>query len=302
MKRRLFITFGLILSIACCSDAWARGNPRLRAKIEAFYNQRDQLYGTKNLEGCMAQLTDDFQFIYFGLNRESSRATLKDFFDAYDELRSEHQILDISQSVHMIKVVSESKLEGRSRNKEWKVISQGTSLELLVEKGNALKIFRSTIIDKYRLNYVVGQTYRDAQTGFSFTAPKNWDIFPTTVHPTIQGCVFILAPDGTSAAMLGYVKAPASFAKQAAEGDEALGKVLSNTYRLIKSGPIRVNGLEGWEIESEFLIPIDQRERHRRRVYLNADGLLYVLCFDGMPFGQWDKVKDGFQFILDSIR
>jgi hypothetical protein len=301
MKRRRFITFGLILSIACCSVAWARSNARLRAKIEAFYNQMDQFYETKNLEGCMARLTDDFQFIYFGLDREGSRATLRDFFDAYDELRSEHQILDISQSVNMIKVVLDSKLEGRSGNKEWKVISQGASLDFLVEKGNALKVFRSTAIDKHRLKYVVGQTYRDAQTGFSFSVPKKWNIFPTTAHPTIQGCVFVLAPDGTSGAMLGYVKAPAGYAKQAAEADEALGKVMSSTYRLIKSGPIHVNGLEGWEIESEFLIPSDRRERHRHRVYLNGD-VLYVLCFDGMPFGQWDKVKDGFRFILDSIR
>ena len=103
--------------------------------------------------------------------------------------------------------------------------------------------------------------------------------------------------------MIGYVKAPGISAKQAAEGDEALGKNLSdkNAYQLIKSGPINVGLYKGYEIESKFFIPRD-RERHRRRVYFKAGGLLYVLCFDAMPFKQWDSVKDGFQFILDSLK
>ena len=93
-----------------------------------------------------------------------------------------------------------------------------------------------------------------------------------------------MAPDGSSAAMLGHVKAAGVNPQQAVEGDEAMAKLLSKpgTYKLIRSGPIRVNGLEGFEIESEFFITGD-RERHRRRVYLIAGDLLYVLCFDGIP-------------------
>jgi hypothetical protein len=211
--------------------------------------------------------------------------------------------VDITRSGNWIKVLNNSKMEARRRNKEWSDVSVGATVDLLIQEGNSLKVARSTTVDKPRLSYVVEQTYRDSQTGFSFTAPKNWGIFPTSIHPTIQGCVFVLAPDGTSGAMLGYVKAPGISAQQAAEGDEAMGKILSlpGTYRLIRSGPIRVNGLEGFEIESEFFIPSD-RERHRHRVYLVAGDLLYVLCFDAMPFKQWDKVKDGFRFILNSVK
>jgi ketosteroid isomerase-like protein len=303
MKRISSFAFDLILIIACASAVWARDDAKLRANVEALYEKADQAWKTKDLDGYMSLLTDDFQNIYLGRDREGSRNLLKDLFDGYDELRVTNNFLEITRSGDWIKVINDSKLEGKARNKEWSLISQNTFVELLVQAGNSLRFARSVQVDKFRLPNVVGQTYRDVQTGFSFTAPQNWGIFPTSTHPTIQGCVFVLAPDGTSGAMLGYVKAPGVNAQQAAEGDEALGKVLSKpgTYRLIRSGPIRVNGRDGFEIESEFFIASD-RERHRRRVYLNADDLLYVLCFDAMPFKQWDKVKDGFLFILNSIR
>jgi len=303
MKRRLSITFGLIFIITCASGVWARDDAKLKAKVEALYAKADQAWRTKDLEGYMSLLTNDFQNIYLGRDREGIRNLLKDLFDGYDELRVTNNLLEITRSGDWIKVVNDSKMEGKSRNKEWSLVSQNTFIDLLVQEGNLLKFARSTQSDKDRLTNVIGQTYRDRQTGFSFTAPKNWEILPTSAHPYIQGNVFVLAPDGTSAAMLGYVKIPGISAQQAAEGDEALGKVLSkpDAYRLIKSGPIRVNGLEGFEIESQFFIPSD-RERHRRRVYLKAGDLLYVLCFDAMPLRQWDRMKDGFQLILDSVK
>ena len=91
--------------------------------------------------------------------------------------------------------------------------------------------------------------------------------------------------------------------KKAAEGDEAIGRVLSKpgTYRLLRSGTVRINGYEGFEIESEFFF-IGDRERRRHRVYLSAGDMLYVLCFDAMPARQWGSVKDGFQSILNSVR
>ena len=104
--------------------------------------------------------------------------------------------------------------------------------------------------------------------------------------------------------MMGYVRAPGISAKKAVEGDEAAGKILSDPqkYELIKSGPITVDGHQGFESESKFFIVLEGRERHRRRVYFNADGLLYLLCFDAMPFSQWDQVKDDFQSMVNSIK
>lgn len=303
MKRKSSITIGLILVIACASGVMAREDAKLKAKVDAFYEQMDQRWKTKDLEGIMSLLTADFQWIYLGRTREATRAVYKDIFDAYDEFRTTNTPVEITRSGNWIKVLNDSKMEVRRRNKEWTDASMGATVDLLVQEGNTLKIARSTTVDKLRLPNVVGQTYRDPQTGLSFSVPRDWQIFPSSVHPTIQGGVFVLAPDGTSGAMLGYVKAPGISAQQAAEGDEALGKILSlpGTYRLIKSGPVRVNGLDGFEIESEFFI-LNDRERHRHRVYLVAGDLLYVLCFDAMPFKQWDKVKDGFRFILNSVK
>ena len=174
---------------------------------------------------------------------------------------------------------------------------------MLIQQGDSLKFARAAEIDRNRLNNVVGQKYRDDQIGLSFAVPANWSIFPTKWNPAVQGAVFVLAPDFTSAAVLGVVKASGMSGQQAAETDEAMGKTISppGTYKLFKSGPIRINGHEGYEIESEFFVPFD-RERHRWRVYFNAGDALYPFCFDAMPFKQWDQVKEGFQFILDSVK
>lgn len=301
MKRSAPAMIGLFLISACVSAAWAREDARLKADVEALYQKADQAWQDRNLEDYMSLLTGDFQSIFAGRDREGIRSFLKDLLDAYEDLRVTNSFLSISRSGKWIKVLNDSKLEGKSRNK-WSLIAQNTNADLLVQEGPGLKFARSTQIDKHRLTNINGQTYRDPQAGFSFTVPKNWEILPAP-HPTVQGGVIVLAPDGSSAAMLGYVKAPGIDTKKAAEADEAIGKVLSKpgTYRLLRSGTVRINGYEGFEIESEFFF-IGDRERRRHRVYLSAGDMLYVLCFDAMPARQWGSVKDGFQFILNSVR
>ncbi len=301
MRCNARVMIGFILLSACASGAWARDNAKLKTDVEALYKKADLAWQNKDLEGQMSLLTSDFQGIFSGRDRDGIRSLIKDLFDAYDELRVTNSLLEITRSGNWIKVINDSKMEGKSRNK-WNMVFQNTYTDLLIQEGNSLRFARSTQVDKHRLNNVSGQSYRDAQTGFTFSVPKNWEIFPAP-HPTVQGSAMVMAPDGTSAAMLGYVKAPGISAQTAAEGDEAVGKVLSKpgTYRLLKSGPVRINGHEGFEIESEFFF-VGDRERHRHRVYLNAGDLLYVLCFDAMPGKQWDKVKDGFKYILNSVR
>jgi hypothetical protein len=267
MKRRSSIAVGIIFVSICASGVWARDDTKLKAKVAALYEKVDQAWKSKDLEGYMSLLTGDFQTIYLVRDREGVRNLFKDLFDGYEELRGTNTPLEITNSGNWIKVVYDSKLEGKPRKKDWGLISQNTYVDLLIQEGNSFKIARSTPVDKHRLTNVVGQTYRDRETGFSFSAPKDWYILPTSAHPTIQGSVFVLAPDGTSGAMLGYVTAPDISAQQAVEGDEAVGKIMSKpgTYRLFRSGPIRVNGHDGFENESEFFVQGD-RERHRRRV------------------------------------
>jgi len=303
MKHIFSMIGGLILLLACMPTEGVCSDALLKAKVEALYAKADQALKAKDLQGYMAFLAKDYEHVYLGINRDRVQNILKDIFDAYDELRVEHTFLEITRAGNWIKVICDYRVEGKSRRDGWSIISQDTLIDLLIQEENSLKFARTTQTDKHRLANVSGRTYKDSQTGFSFAAPKGWEILPTVAHPNIQGGVFVLAPDGTSAAMLGHTESPGISAKQAAEGDEALAKILSKpgTYRLIKSGPIRFNGREGYEIESEFSIPSD-RERHRRRVYYNANGLFYVLCFDGVPFKQWEKTKDGFQSILDSIK
>ncbi len=304
MKNRSIIIVGFILALMSLSEARAQVDAELRAKVETLYYKAEESWATKDLDLYMTLLADDYEDVFMGSDRKGIRSVLGIRFLGYEELRAEYTILDVTRSGEFVKATTGVKLEGKSSDGIWSLIAENTILSLLVQEGGSLKIFRSTETDTDRLNNVQGQTYRDEKIGFSFTVPKNWHIFPTVAHPMLQGSVFVLAPDMRSAAMIGYVKAPGVSAQKAVEGDEAAGKILSDPpkYELIKFGPITVDGHQGFESVSKFLIVLDGRERYRRRVYFNVNGLLYVLCFDAMPFSQWDQVKDGFQSILDSIK
>lgn len=303
MKNRSTIFVGFILVVTCLSEVWAQDDARLKAKVAALYDRADRSLEAKDLEAFMSLLADDYQAIFSGSDRKSIQSVLRIRLLGFSELRAGHTIYEVTKSGNFVKAISDQILEGRSGNKAWEVLDQSTVVNLLVQQGDSLKFSRAAEIDRNRLNNINGQTYKDDLIGLSFTVPANWTIFPTKWNPGVQGAVFVLAPDFTSAAVLGCVKTPATSGQQAAETDETIGKAMSapGTYKLFKSGPIRVNGHEGFETESEFFLPYD-RERHRWRVYFNAAGGLYPLCFDAMPFKQWNQVKDGFQFIVDSVR
>ena len=301
MKNKSAVVVGLILVFACISSVCAQDNTGLKAKVKAYYDQISSLYKAKNFEGLMSLMTDDFQVIFYGLDREGARNYLKNLLSSYDEIQATYTPLEITPSGRFIKVRRDEKVMGRSGGGEWKEITNKQMIDYMVQESDSLKIARTADIDKSRLSYINGSTYTDEEGRFSFVVPDGWDIIPG-VHPGMKGMVLALAPDRVSIAMMGYVKTPGITAQQAAEGDEGVGKAMSKaeTYKLYKSGPINFRSYEGFEIESRFNIP-NAQDRHRRRVYFKAHGSLYVLCFDAIPYTQWDTVKDGFQQILDSI-
>jgi hypothetical protein len=302
MKSKSAVVVGLLLVFVCVSGVWAQDNASLKAKAQAFYDQESSLIQAKDSEGLMSLVSDEFQAIMAGLDREGVRSMIKIIFSSYDEIRATFTALEASQSGRFIKVLRDEKVMGRSGGGDWKELSNKQGIEYLVQEGGVLKSARSADIDKSRLSCINGLTYKDQDSGLSFVVPDGWEIIPS-VHPTMKGLVLALAPDKTSIATIGYVKTPGITAQQAAEGDENIGKALSKaeTYQLYKSGPITFKGLEGFETESRFNIP-NAQDRHRRRVYFKAHGSLYVLCFDAIPYTQWDNVKDGFQQILDSVK
>ncbi len=300
MKTR-WILIGIFLTTSGLPKALAQSYPALRAEVSALYDKADRSLEAKDLDTYMSMFMDDYQQIFAGVDRQALRNAFR-IRMGYDQLRAGHTILSITRSGNLIKVTNDQKLEAKSGDKDWKVLSQNTVIDWLVQGDDGLKVSRSAEVDKMRLDRIYGRTYKDAETGLSFSVPANWEIIPSTVV-NMQGGVYVLAPDRTSVAMYGYVKAPGITAKQAVEGDDAVGKLATNpeSYKLFKSGPITVHGHEGFESESEFFIMLD-RERHRRRVYFNAGDLLHVFCFDAMPPKQWAVVEEGFQSILDSVR
>jgi hypothetical protein len=302
MKSKSAGVVGLILLFVCVSGVLAQDNASLKAKAQAFYDQESSLVQAKNLEGLMSFVSDEYQAIMAGLDREGAKSILKSIFSSVDEIKATLTALDASPSGRFIKVLRHEKVMVRSGGGEWEELSNKQIIEYLVQEGGVLKTARSADMDKTRLSYINGLTYKDPESGLSFVVPNGWEIIPS-MHPTIKGYVLALAPDKTSVAMMGYGRMPGSTAQQIAEGDENIGKALSKaeTYQLYKSGPITLKGIEGFETESRFNIP-NAQDRHRRRVYFKTHGLLYVLCFDAIPYTQWDNVKDGFQQILDSVK
>jgi hypothetical protein len=302
MKSKSTIVVGFILILICFSSAWAQDDAALKAKVQAFYDQESAFIQAKDFEGLMSLVSEDFQVIMAGLDREGAKNMAKTGLSSYDELQATFTPLEITRSGSFIKVLRDEKIMGKSGGGDWKEISNKQIFEYLVQEGNSLKTARSADVDKSRLSYINGSTYKDEEGGFSFAVPEGWEIIPW-IHPTMKGSVLAVAPDKTSTALVGYVKTPGLTAQQVAEGDENLAKMISKaeTYQLYKSGAITFKGQEAFETESRFNIPSAQ-DRHRRRVYFKAHGSLYVLCFDAIPYTQWDSVKDGFQQILDSIK
>ena len=302
MKSRSTVVVGFIFVLACMSYVWAQDNASLKAKVQEFYDQESSLVQTKNFDGLMSLVSEDFQVIMSGLDREGIKNMVKAGLSPYDEIQMTYAPLEIVASGRFIRVLRNGKMMARSAGAEWKEVSNKPEFDYLVQEGSSLKIARTADVDKSRLSYINGSTYKDEEGEFSFAVPEGWEIIPW-IHPTMKGSVLALAPDKTSTALMGYVKTPGLTAQQVAEGDENLAKMLSKaeTYQLYKSGAITFKGQEAFEIESRFNI-LNAQDRYRRRVYFKAHGSLYVLCFDAIPYTQWDSVKDGFQQILDSIK
>lgn len=303
MKIRSTVIVGFILALTCIPGLRAQDRELIK-QIQEFYEKTDRYTESKNLDAYMALFAEDWQLILIGMKLEGARYYIEKMFEENEELWAEHLILDVKRSDGLIKVVVDMLRKGKSGNGGWTEIYHRPELHYLAPEGNSLKIVRTAEIDRARLNYINGSMYKDEQTGFSFKVPENWSIIPST-HPTIQEYVLALAPDMNSVAMFGAIHLPGIpiTAQQAIEGDEMLTAKTSveGTYKLLHSGPIRIFGKEGFETETEFLLPTSQL-RHRRRVYLNADGTLYVLCFDAIPSDKWDAVKGGFQSVLDSVK
>ena len=302
MKSRMIMVVCFILAVSCFSGIAAQNDSALRSQVESLYSRKDAAQQAKDFEAFMSLHANDYQVIPDGINRAAFQDIVRKNFAENEQIRKQHAILAIDRSGDMIKVINYQLREGKSREGDWKILSDDTKIDFLVWENGSLKFSRTATFDKARRDSVAGKTYTDKASGFSFAVPDNWDIIPS-VHPTMQGYVIALAPDRTSLTLFGYVKIAGISAQAGIEGDEALTEKLSKegTYKLVKSGPITISGHDGFMTESKFLIA-NSSERHRLRVYFNANGALYVLCFDAMPPTQWDAVKDSFQSILNSIK
>ena len=167
MKSRMILVVCFILAVNCFSGVAAQNNSALTSQVESLYNRLDGAVQAKDLEASMSLYADDFQLILAGMDRAAFRDAVKKGFDENEQLRAQHTTLAISRSGNMVKVISDQKVEGRSGEGDWKLISQETRVEFLVPENGGLKFSRSAAFDKAKLDSVIGKTYTDKESGFS---------------------------------------------------------------------------------------------------------------------------------------
>ncbi|MEW6238609.1 MAG: hypothetical protein AB1656_24760 [Candidatus Omnitrophota bacterium] len=304
MKRSVYKISSLLIIAIFSATVWAE-DAALRAKVEALYASYKQAIEAKDVDAVMANYSYDYLAIFMGIPKESQRDMIKGLFNlCQGDIRWSAKIESVEQKGDYIKVVSNILLEEK-KDAKWTPISKNAYVEFLSEEKGALKIRSNAAINKERLKWIDGNQYKDGNTGVSLTAPKDWTIIPMIV-PNMNDGVAVIAPDAVCVGVLGMLELPGNIGgKEAVEGDDAAAKRLAgDSYKLFQSGPRTVGGAEGYESVSQFQLVVDKAvfpERKRWRVYFKSGGLLYIFNFDAFPPDRWEKVKPGFESILNSF-
>lgn len=294
----LFVFFSSFLTAKAAEE-------ELKAKAEVMLQQMKTGMEAKDINKVLSQSSKEFTAAYAGPNYEQVKKQLTDLFQQYDAISYTYNILSVKSVGKLILVITDQEIKGRkanSPNSEIATIQKNTSGDILWEENGQLKIISNVNVKKDSLKWVEGQTYNNKNVGISFQAPQNWIIVPAA-FPTLLETVYMIAPDGKSVAMYGYLELPYSLSvKQAVDGDDQITRKLAgNTYKEFYAKAFEFKGYDAYDQMAKFIIPQDDRDRQRRRVYFNAGGLLHVFNMDVIPSANWNQWEKDYQGILDSF-
>ncbi len=304
MKR---ITCGMLILFAA-SFCVAETEAELRQRVEDYYKGYAKTLADEDMDAAFTFYSKDFSFVFAGPSLNLIKKQMDGLFKGFDDIRAEYDLQSNERIGDTIHVRMHAVVKGRAAGgegdsqSELKTLEEQSFLEILIEEDGRLKSRTAAVVDDDGYKNMQGQTYKNQITGCSFTAPEDWIVIPTN-FPKMLEAVLLLAPDLSSACFYGYLEIPyQAGAKEAYEGDDDVTRRLAkDSYYEFEQGPMTVAGYEAYGGLSKFIIPEDDRDRQRRRVYLTAGGLMHVLMFDAIPSANWPKVEPGFQSILDSF-
>ncbi len=301
MKKVIQYTTILLLAILCCSFVWAADDAALRAKVDAFYKEYNQAVESKNLEALMNFFSSDFNIMgAMGGGKDQIRTAMEGFFKQHEQLRNTLRVDSVTSVDANIRVIGEANLESKkSGETQWNTVIKSGFIDIFKEENGSLKLTASGQVDLDRMKNIQGATYTNKTIGYSFSAPQGWSLLPFNITH-IQDGVMMLTPDNHSPGYFGHVQIPYNVGvKQAIEGDDAVMKKLMKTFKIEKSAPIVVKGLEGYESLTRYTAEKgDEVTRHR--IYLSGGGLLYVFIMEA-PSKHWDEVKDSLTQIVNTF-
>lgn len=303
MKKIVQYTSACVLAIFCCTSLWAADDAANRAKVDAFYKEYNQAIESKNLDALMNHLSSDFMIMGtmgVGAGKEQIKQAMQNIFNQYEQVRNTLKIDSVSSVDNNLRVLGEAALESKkSSDAQWNTIIKTGFIDLFKEENGVLKLAASGQIDLDRMKNIQGTTYKDETIGYTFSAPQGWTLLPFNL-PTLQGSVMMLTPDNHSPGFFGHVQIPYNVGvKQAIEGDDAVMKKLMKTFKIEKSGPTTVKGMEGYESLTRYASDKGQ-EQTRQRIYLSGGGLLYVFIMEA-PSKHWEEVKGKLEEIVNSF-
>jgi len=298
MKKTAILAWGLMAALAG-SLAFAQ-DTELRAKVEAFYQKLDRATETENLDEFMSCFTPDYMEVWAGPNRAQLKAIIEKNNTDLENISARREFKNITRAGKYIQVVSRVAIKADKAG-GGKHEMNLDEVQFLVPDGDSFKIQSRANAKPEAYKNFQGNTCTDDTAGIQFSVPEGWVLVPGA-HPYMRGVTFMLAPDGTSAAMFGYLELPSNVgAKEALEGDDAVCKTVAKNFEMFQAGEYPVGDLKGYESITRFTIPQDDRDRKRWRVYFSAGGLLITFNFDAIPAERWDGLKPDFETILASF-
>jgi hypothetical protein len=89
-------------------------------------------------------------------------------------------------------------------------------------------------------------------------------------------------------------------ARMAVEADTKVTQRLAKEYKMFEEGPIQVGDVKGYKTITRF--NIKNHEQKRIRAYFFKKPFLYFFVCDARPPGNYEKVKDGFNEVINSFK
>jgi len=298
--RKTAILAGCLMAALAGSMAAFAEETDLRAQVEAFYQKLDRATESENLDAFMSCFTPGYMEVWAGPNAAQLKTIIEKNNAELEHITARREFKNITRAGKFVQVLSRVEIKADKTGGGTYEMNLD-EVQFLVPDGDSFKIQSRANAKPEQYDPFQGNTCKNETAGVQFSVPEGWVLVPGA-HPYMQGVTFMLAPDGTSAAMFGYLELPSNMgAKEGLEGDDAVCKTVAQNFEMFQAGDYAVGDLKGYESVTRFTIPRDDRDRKRWRVYFSGGGLLITFNFDAIPAERWDSVKPDFEKILASF-